>query len=299
MPTVFLSHLRRYGPDSNFARISLAEARSYCRCLARESGLMPASWLLPRHLLPHFQSVLAYHRWTKGLGEVGSGKAMSLLRWWREELLALYAGRPRHPVMLALETTVRLFQIPLPPFRALLYAAEQDQLVKHYRTFTQLLEYCRHAAQPLGHLFLYLHECFNPRTAARADHICTGLQLAHCWQLVRRHWEQDRIYLPEEDRRRFGCTDADFHAHHATPALVTLLAFEVERTRDLLLRGLPLVDEVPGIVRPQVEMAVAACQALLDRIAAVGFDTWTRPVALRPWTHTRLMLGTLWQQWHQ
>ena len=83
---------------------------------------------------------------------------LSLLAWWRGELLACYDGEPRHPVMVALRETIHRFSIPPRTFLALLLAFEQDQRVTRYDTFDRLLSYCNCSANPVGHLVLMLFE---------------------------------------------------------------------------------------------------------------------------------------------
>ena len=142
--------------------------------------------------------------------------------------------------MVALRETIQRFHIPPRPFLDLLFAFEQDQLVKRYATYEQLLGYCRYSANPVGRLVLYLCEAFDVRRAALSDHVCTALQLANFWQDVARDFDIGRVYLPEEDRRRFGYGDADLESRRFTPAFAELMRFEVDRTRDLFYRGLPL-----------------------------------------------------------
>src|SRR5207248_907107 len=137
---------------------------------------------------------------------------LDLLQWWREELLHCYAGSPRHPVMIALQRTIERFSIPATPFLDLLLAFEQDQRIKRYDTFEQLLGYCRYSANPVGRLVLYLCECHGERTGELSDSICTGLQLANIWQDVARDLGIGRVYLPAEDRRQFGYADAALEA---------------------------------------------------------------------------------------
>src|SRR5207248_906929 len=126
-----------------------------------------------------------------------------------------------------LRETVRQFRIPPDPFLDLLFAFEQDQLVKRYRTFAQLRDYCRHSADPVGRLVLHLARVCDGERAALSDHVCTALQLANFWQDVARDYDLGRVYLPEEDRRRFGYRDEDLAARRCTPAFVELLRFEV------------------------------------------------------------------------
>src|SRR5262249_17163407 len=162
------------------------------------------------------------------------------LGWWREELLRCYDGEPRHPVMLALRPTIRRFAIPPRPFLDLLVAFEQDQIVKRYETYEQLLGYCRNSANPVGHLVLYLSESHEEGGAALSDHRCTALHLANFGQDAARALDIGRVYLPAEDRERFGVSDADLLARRTTPGFIELMRFEVARARELFHRGTPL-----------------------------------------------------------
>jgi len=289
------TELSRFGPQRRYAPVGLAEARSYCSRLARShyENFSVASLLLPRRLLQHFHNVYAYCRWADDLAdEAGGGQqALALLRWWREELLRCYDGQPRHPVMVALRQTIRRFDIPRTPFLELLFAFEQDQLVKRYQTFDQLLGYCRYSANPVGHLVLYLCEAYNAPRAGLADHICTALQLANFWQDVARDFDIDRVYLPEEDRLRFGYTEADLQKRRFTPAFAELVRFEVYRTRDLFYRGLPLLEWVGPEVRLDIELFIRGGLAILRKIERCRYNVWKRRPALAKWEKAAL-LGT-------
>ncbi|HEY3989643.1 MAG TPA: squalene/phytoene synthase family protein, partial [Acidobacteriaceae bacterium] len=110
---------------------TLAEAQQYCRELAEShyENFHVASWLLPKRLRPHFQSIYAYCRISDDLGdEVGSpAQALALLDIWGEQLDACYRGEARHPVFVALRETIRICDIPREPFAELLTAFRQDQ----------------------------------------------------------------------------------------------------------------------------------------------------------------------------
>jgi squalene synthase HpnC len=300
MVSPFARDLSRFGPGRPYGPVKLSEARVYCRRLARShyENFTVASLLLPRRLLKHFHNVYAYCRWADDLAdEVGGGTAaLALLRWWRQELLSCYRGQPRHPVMVALRESITQFHIPPQPFLDLLFAFEQDQLIKRYRTFDQLLEYCRHSANPVGHLVLYLCEVYDPRRARLADHVCTALQLANFWQDVARDFAIGRIYLPEEDRRRFGVSEQDLKERRCTPAFVELLRFEVDRTRDLFYRGFPLLDVMPAEVRDDIELFIRGGLAILCKIEKCRYNVLrARPVLAR-WEKAALLTTALWRR---
>jgi squalene synthase HpnC len=278
MTATFQDDLRRFGPNASY-RVSPEEARDYCARLTAEhyENFSVVTWLTPRPLRPAFRAVYAFCRWADDLGdEVGDrDRSRALLDWWRGELLGVYRGEARHPVMVALAETVERFDIPPDPFLALISAFEQDQDVTEYRTFEQLLDYCTRSANPVGHLVLYLGRSYNPDNARLSDLTCTGLQLANFWQDVARDLDIGRVYLPREDRERFGYSDADLHARRFTPAFAELLRFEVGRARALLVEGSGLVARLPAALAVDVELFGRGGLAVLDRIERQGFDVLT------------------------
>ena len=254
----FLDDLRRFGPDASYDEVSPREARDYCARLTAShyENFSVVTWLTPRPLRPAFASIYAFCRWSDDLGdEVGDrDRSRTLLDWWRGQLLDLYQGHAHHPVMIALAPTVDDFSIPIDPFLALISAFEQDQDVTEYATYSQLLDYCTRSANPVGHLVLYLARAFNADNARLSDLTCTGLQLANFWQDVARDLSIGRIYLPREDRDRFGYPDADLRALRFTPAFADLLRFEVGESagaaaRRLAARG-EVAEEAGGRRRP-------------------------------------------------
>jgi squalene synthase HpnC len=300
MITPFAGELARFGPESQFEPPDLPRARTYCRRLAltHYENFTVASFFLPRRLLRHFHNVYAYCRWADDLAdEAGGGPdALALLRWWRQELLCCYQGKPRHPVMVALQETIDQFHIPPVPFLDLLFAFEQDQLIKRYQTFAQLLRYCRYSANPVGHLVLYLCKAYDPERAALADHVCTALQLANFWQDVARDFTLGRIYLPEEDRQHFGYAEADLRQGRFTTAFAELMRFEVDRTRELFFRGLPLVELMPAEVRLDIELFIRGGLAILCKIEECRYNVLRARPVLAKWDKAALLAGALWRR---
>jgi squalene synthase HpnC len=275
----FKDDLRRFGPDADYS-LSLDEAKAYCAHLTAShyENFSVVTWLTPRELRPAFASIYAFCRWSDDLGdEVGdTARAAVLLDWWRDMLRAMFEGEARHPVFLALRETVAEFGIPIGPFEALISAFQQDQVVTDYATYAQLLDYCTRSADPVGHLVLYLARSFDADNARLSDRTCTGLQLANFWQDVARDLDIPRVYLPREDRERFGYSDEDLHARHFNPAFRDLLAFEVARARDLLIEGRELVPRLPRKLAVDIDLFSRGGLAILDRIEAQGYDVWSK-----------------------
>jgi squalene synthase HpnC len=289
----FHEDLRRFGPGTS-TRVSRDEALAYCAGLTAShyENFSVVTWLTPRVHRPAFQSIYAFCRWSDDLGdEVGDARrSLELLSWWRGELSAMYRGEARHPVMVALAETVECHGIPVDPFEALILAFEQDQRVTEFLTYEQLLDYCTRSANPVGHLVLYVAGAFSPENARLADATCTALQLANFWQDVARDLAIGRIYLPREDRDRFGYPESDLRALRFTPAFAELLRFEVERARAMLLAGRPLVPRIPGALAVDVDLFSRGGSAILDRIEARGFDVLSSRPSLTRWAKLHLLV---------
>ena len=301
MPWIFAAELALHGPNASDTSMSLTAARRYCDRLARShsENFTVVSLLLPRRLIPHFHAIYAYCRWADDLAdETGGGtRALELLAWWRRELLAAFAGEPRHPITMAVADTAKKFGIPPDPFLSLLLAFEQDQRVNRYATFADLLDYCRRSANPVGHLLLYLFECFTPDRAALADDVCTGLQLANFWQDVSRDLGKNRVYLPAEDRDRFGHTDADLFARRFTPQFAEMQRFQVDRTRGYFERGRGLLPLLPRDVRIDVELFIRGGEAVLTAIERQRYDVWTQRPVVSKWKKAELLARAIAGRW--
>jgi phytoene/squalene synthetase len=169
----------------------------------------------------------------------------------------------------------------------LIEANRMDQRISDYETWDDLREYCRHSADPVGHLVLGLLDLDSDLVlVAASDDVCTGLQLVNFLQDVPRDLELGRIYLPAEDRRRFDVTAVD----RPSPELLKLLRFEAARAGELLAAGQMLQQRIGGRVGRAVGLFARGGLAALDALETAHWDVFTqRP---RP-SRARLVLAAL------
>jgi phytoene/squalene synthetase len=143
---------------------------------------------------------------------------------------------------------------------------------------------------------LYLCEQFNEQNAAWSDSICTGLQIANFWQDVARDYAIGRIYIPREDYERFGVSRTDFERKTSTPEFIALMQFEVDRAREWLRRGLPLIEQLPGRLQVDIDLFAHGGLRILDRIEAIGYRVWeTRPKVTKV-DAVQLLIAALWRR---
>jgi len=233
-----------------------------------------ASLLFPRGLRPHLRRVYGYCRLVDMLGDEAEGDRLALLDELEREVEACYGGRPSWPVMRELAPTVREFDLPREPFLRLVEANRMDQRIAEYETWPDLERYCVHSADPCGRLVLgLLRRADEPELVAASDDVCTGLQLVNFLQDVPRDLELGRIYLPAEDRRRFGVTELD----RPNEPLRLLLAFESERARSLLEGGgRRLRTGLGGRMGRAVWLFARGGVAALEALEHARYDVFTR-----------------------
>ena len=277
----------------------LAAAEAFCRAVARRhyENFTVATRLVPPRLRQHLANVYAFARWADDLGDESASpaEASAALAAWRDELDACCAGRPRHPVFLALAETIRSADLDREPFADLIDAFEQDQRQTRYATRDELVDYCRRSADPVGRIVLALEGCRDPRLVAMSDSICTGLQLVNFWQDVRRDRLAGRVYLPLDDLGRHGVDEAMLDAPAASPALRRLLADEVDWARRCFAAGAPLAEVAPAVLRPAIAMFLGGGRAVADAIERQGFDTLSHRPTVGRWTKLRLAASAWWR----
>jgi squalene synthase HpnC len=278
--------------------ITIADAFAYCERLCRThyENFTVVARFIPRDLRRHFHSIYAFCRFVDDLGDEAAGDRLALLDEWEADLRRCYGDngeQPQHPIHVALRETIRQFAIPATPFLKLIEANRMDQRRRRHPTYADLLHYCDHSANPVGHLVLYLLGYRDAERQRLSDAICTGLQLANFWQDVQRDLAMDRIYIPLEDMARFGYSESDLQTGVVDDRFRGLMRFEVERARALFAAGRPLADMVHGVARWQLRLYSAGGLAVLQAIERLDYDVLHQRPALSKADKARLAMQAL------
>jgi squalene synthase HpnC len=231
------------------------------------------SVLFPRPLRQHIRALYCYARFVDELGDAYEGDRLAALDELEREVDAAFAGGATWPVLRNVEPTIREFDLPREPFLRLIEANRQDQRVTEYETWDDVKNYCVHSADPCGQLVLgVLRRLDEPELVAASDSVCTGLQLVNFLQDVPRDLELGRIYLPGEDRRRFGDPALD----RPSEELRVLLRFEAARAAELLAAGEVLRARIGGRLGRAVALFSRGGLAALDALESAGWDIFTQ-----------------------
>ncbi len=276
-------------------------ASAYRHCLARArshyENFPVASWVLPAPLRAPVAVIYAFARTADDLADEGDltpQQRLAALDDYGARLDAAARGRPDDdPVFIALADLLRRYRLPVHLFHDLLTAFRWDVTRHRYRDFPELLDYCRHSANPVGRLLLHLWGEADPLNLAQSDAICTALQLINFYQdLEQDYHELGRIYLPQADMARHGVTEAHLRDRICDDALRNLLREQRERARELLRQGAPLPRRLPGRLGLELAFIHAGGLRVLDRLDENEHDPFARP-RLGPGDWLRISARTL------
>jgi phytoene synthase len=258
-----------------------------------------ASVLLPAALREPVAAIYAFARTADDFADEGNlppAQRLALLDGYRHELDAIAAGSPTsHPIFLRLRPVIAAHNLPLQLFRDLLDAFAQDVVKTRFANFAELMDYCRRSADPVGRLLLHLFKAATPENLKRSDAICSALQLINHWQDVAIDAGKPvpRFYLPQDEMKKFGVSEATINRHDFGPDFSNLLRFQVDRARALMLEGAPLGRRLPGRIGLEIRTIVAGGLRILDKIEAVGYDVFNRRPVLGALDWPLLLLRSL------
>lgn len=289
-----LTLLDHFGPTSApTPAVPTHAAVLYARALTRRhpENFTVLSLLVPRRLRDDVAAIYAFCRWADDLGdETGNDaharqRSTTLLDWWQHELDLCYAGRPKHPVMLALAQTINRHNLPQQPFTDLIDAFKQDQKHTHYQTWDELLDYCAKSANPVGQLVLMLDgytPATHPDLFTLSDAACTALQITnHLQDCQRDLLQRGRVYLPititrldEPTLRHMLANDTAAARQRFANAIAPLW----DQTQALYNTAAPLPKRLNRSLWPMVWLMVQGGQQTHAEIKSQGLTTlWHRP----------------------
>jgi squalene synthase HpnC len=185
-------------------------------------------------------------------------------------------------VFQALHHTIETFDLPVQLFRDLLDAFRQDVTTRRYDTWTDVLDYCRRSANPVGRLVLRVAGYDDRGLDRQSDAVCTALQLTNFWQDLDRDWRDGRLYVPLDDCGRMGARDTDLDARRMTPEWRATLAEMVQRTRELFDVGRAVCDGVHGRLCWELRATWLGGRRILDKLQGAQFDVFGHRPTLGP-----------------
>ena len=233
--------------------------------------------------------------------EAGIEDVPRAVAMWRQEVASCFeGGTPSTPQGRALQPLVRAFNLPRSAFDALVEGVEMDVGSRRYETFDELYEYCIRVASAVGLMCLEIFGYEDPRAKQYATDLGVALQLTNILRDVPGDLARGRVYIPQEDLRRFGCREDDLKRESASagggimsPAVRALLQYQAERAHEYFRRARVALPRRDARRLVAAEIMGAIYYAILTKIERRDYDVFSevvripRPqralIALRTW----------------
>ena len=248
-----------------------------------------ASLLLPAPLREPIEIIYRFARNADDFADEGNDPPevrLDKLNAYRAQLAA-----PVDPLLQDVAKIIREHELPVELFADLLDAFAQDVTKKRYANFSEVLDYCRRSANPVGRLLLHLFKRTNDSNCRASDAICSALQLVNFWQDVEVDYTKDkRIYVPHDEMARHGVTEEHISRRICDGAWQALMAFQVQRTRRLMLDGAGLGKALPGRIGLEIRATIQGGLRILEKIESAGYDVFRRRPKLHAFDWPLLLL---------
>ncbi|MEZ4782895.1 MAG: presqualene diphosphate synthase HpnD [Candidatus Kapaibacterium sp.] len=220
----------------------------------------------------------------------------------RQEVERCYRGESRHPILAPLSTVVKRFRIPKQYFLTLLDGMEMDLVRNRYETFDDLREYCYSVASVVGLICIEIFGYRYEETKEYAVDLGIALQLTNILRDIKGDAARGRIYLPMEDLRLFGYSEADLIENRYNLPFIELMRFETRRAREYYGRARAALRPDERKTMFAAEIMDAIYYRLLEKIELNEFNIFKEKkirvraphklwIALKLWLVTRVLVN--------
>ncbi len=261
----------------------LAESYRYCEHVAKTQArnFYYSFVTLSTERKAAMCAIYAFMRYSDDVSDeaaIDSTKAEEM-RAWRAALDRAFAGEYGDSKILpAFHDTVRKYAIPARYFHDLIDGTEMDLVKNRYETWEELHQYCYRVASVVGFVCIHVwgFDAADGRALEYSEACGLAFQLTNILRDVKEDAERDRIYLPQEDMRRFGVTEEDLRAGVVNANFRNLMQFEAERAKGFYAKAEALFPLIHAPGRPTLSIMIGIYRGILDSIERNRYDVHTR-----------------------
>lgn len=289
-PPTPTTHLLPNGP------VTLAQSYALCKDFNKRHGTTYywSTKVLPADKRPHVHALYGFCRYADDivddLGPVPVAQRQAALAGFGERFFRdLDSGASADPVLMAVVDTVQKFPIDPECFRRFLRSMTMDLTVEKYETWEDLLQYMDGSAAVIGEMMLPILEPHDPAAFGHARDLGNAFQLTNFLRDINEDLDRGRVYIPQEDVRRFG---VDMSQRTCTPEFVELMKFEIVRCRTLYASADNGIAMLPNRSARCIRAARVLYSRILDRIEAQHHDVFAKRVSVST-IHKALMVTRL------
>lgn len=187
---------------------------------------------LPKHKRKAMHTIYAFCRVTDDIIDAdgfSQEEKLARIEEWRDELIKSLNLSSKFRLLNSLASVIRDFNMSIEPFFDLIEGVKMDLVKNRYETFDELLVYCYRVASTIGIMSIELFGYKNPKSKDYAYNLGIAMQLTNILRDIKVDAENDRIYLPQEDLKKFNFSDEEIKLSIYNQKFIDLMKFEVSR----------------------------------------------------------------------
>jgi squalene synthase HpnC len=234
------------------------------------------SFLIPKKLQKHIAIIYWFARTADDFadeGDLNPDERIERLNEFEQNLTNALNGNFSNSFEQALAQTIIERKLNPNYFYNLLKAFKQDVTKKRYSDFSEVLDYCRYSANPVGRLILELFDIRNDEYFGYSDKICTALQLTNFYQDLQLDYKKGRIYLPLNEMQDFDVSERSFELKENSLNLRNLLRHNISRTEVMFKEGRKLLRHLKGRLRMEIGWTILGGELILEKIKDIDYNT--------------------------
>lgn len=287
-PPVPTTHVVQQGP------VTMASSYALCKEFNKRHGTTYywSTLVLPAEKRPHVHALYGFCRYADDivddLGPVPiTERAAALASFGQRFFADLDQGQSNDPVLKAVVDTVLKFSIDPECFARFLRSMTMDLTVEQYETWDDLLAYMDGSAAVIGEMMLPILEPLSPEAIPHARDLGNAFQLTNFLRDINEDLDRGRVYIPQEDIRRFG---VDIWARQCTPEFIALMQFEIDRCRQLYVSADIGLNMLPKQSARCIGAARVLYGRILEKIQEQRYDVFAQRASVSTWQKAMMVI---------
>ena len=254
------------------------------------------SFLIPKNLRKHVAIIYWFARTADDYadeGDFSESERLEKLNNFEYRTKQLLIGKAESDYEFALANTINEKNLTVENFYNLIKAFRQDVIKNRYENCNEVIDYCKHSANPVGRLILELFDIRSEEAFNYSDKICTALQLTNFLQDVSIDYKKGRIYLPQDEMDMLQITEKWFEDKENNHKLKQLVKSNVDRIQNIFDEGKKLFPLLSGRLKVEIIWTVSGGEEILDQIRKNDYNVLKNRPELSKTRMARLFLKSL------
>ena len=238
------------------------------------------------------------------IGENNEAEAVAAVQKWQRKLEEIYEEKPetgnrkpetKNSVFTAWRDLLQTYKIPKNLPLELMRGVLMDTTIKRYETFDELYVYCYRVASTVGLMSSEIFGYKDQKTLEYAEALGIAMQLTNILRDVKEDAAMGRIYLPQEDLRKFGVSEEQLFANEMNGNFIEMMKFQIRRARSFYRKsekGIPLLEKD---TRLTVLLASRIYARILDEIERQHYDVF-RQRAHTTFSQKLRLIPKIWRE---